>query len=52
MEAVALYDFHATAYYELSSKKGSILVINTEEDKNWFKAQQDGKDGLIPKNHI
>jgi len=33
MEAVALYDFHATAYYELSFKKGSILVINAEEDK-------------------
>jgi len=52
MEALALYDFHATAHDELSFKKGSILVINAEEDKNWFKAQQDGKDGLIPKDHI
>jgi len=52
MEAVALYDFHATAYDELSFKKGSILVINADEEKHWFKAQQDGKDGLIPKNYV
>jgi len=43
---------HATAHDELSFNKGSILVINAEEDKNWFKAQQDGKDGLIPQNYI
>jgi len=54
MEAVALHDFDATAHDELSFKKGSILkVLNTEEeDKNWFKAEQDGKDGLIPENYI
>ena len=52
MEAVALHDFHATRYDELSFKKGSILVINAEEDKNWFNAQQDGKDGMIPKNYV
>ncbi len=27
-------------------------VLNTEDDKHWFKAEQDGKDGLIPKNYI
>jgi len=52
MEAVALYDFHATAHDELSFNKGSILVINADAEKNWFKAQQDGKDGLIPKNYV
>lgn len=53
MEAIALHDFHATAEDELSFKKGSVLkVLNTEEDKHWYKAEQDGKDGLIPKNYI
>jgi len=52
MEAVALYDFHATADDELSFKKGSILVINPEETENWLNAQQDGKEGQIPKNYI
>eukprot|EP00731_Ephydatia_muelleri_P029022 Em0020g666a len=53
MEAIALHDFHATADDELSFKKGSVLkVLNMEEDKHWFKAEQDGRDGLIPKNYI
>ena len=53
MEAVALHDFHATAEDELSFKKGSVLkVLNTEKDKHWYKAEQDGKDGLIPNNYI
>ena len=30
----------------------SVQVLNTEEDKHWYKAEQDGKDGLIPKNYI
>lgn len=29
-----------------------LQVLNTEEDKHWYKAEQDGKDGLIPKNYI
>lgn len=29
-----------------------VQVLNTEEDKHWYKAEQDGKDGLIPKNYI
>ena len=55
MEAVALHDFHSKADDELSFKKGSILkVLSTEpeEDLNWYKAEQDGKEGLIPPNYI
>ncbi len=29
-----------------------VQVLNTEDDKHWFKAEQDGKDGLIPENYI
>ena len=39
----------------MSFKKGSILkVLSTEpeEDPNWCKAEQDGKEGLIPPNYI
>ena len=53
MEAVALHDFHARADDELSFKKGAILkVLNIEEDKHWYTAEQDGKEGLIPTNYI
>eukprot|EP00043_Microstomoeca_roanoka_P009515 m.90831 g.90831 ORF g.90831 m.90831 type:complete len:264 (+) comp14605_c0_seq2:284-1075(+) len=53
MEARALHDFNATQKDELSFAKGSIVkVINIDEDKNWFKAEQDGRTGYIPANYV
>jgi len=53
MEAVAKHDFKATAEDELSfGKDCKLIIINTEEDQNWFKACCDGKEGLIPNNYI
>jgi len=53
MEAKALHDFNASSQDELSFQKGSIVkVINNEDDKNWFKAEQDGRSGYIPANYV
>ena len=53
MEAVALYDFHATSTDELSFKKGSIVkVLNMEDEPSWWKAEQGGKEGLVPHNYV
>ncbi|XP_027141086.1 growth factor receptor-bound protein 2b isoform X2 [Larimichthys crocea] len=53
MEAIAKYDFKATAEDELSFKRGDVLkVLNEECDQNWYKAELNGKDGFIPKNYI
>ncbi|XP_060774547.1 growth factor receptor-bound protein 2a isoform X2 [Neoarius graeffei] len=53
MEAIAKYDFNATADDELSFKRGEILkVLNEECDQNWYKAELYGKEGFIPKNYI
>ncbi|XP_035470727.1 growth factor receptor-bound protein 2b isoform X2 [Scophthalmus maximus] len=53
MEAIAKYDFKATADDELSFKRGEVLkVLNEECDQNWYKAELSGKDGFIPKNYI
>ena len=53
MESVALHDFAATQKDELSFKKGDIVkVINIDEDKNWFKAELEGKTGYIPANYV
>lgn len=30
----------------------SFQVINIDEDKNWFKAELDGKTGYIPANYV
>ncbi|KAL7636677.1 UNVERIFIED_CONTAM: hypothetical protein RMT77_012426 [Armadillidium vulgare] len=53
MEAIAKHDFCATAEDELSFRKGSVLkVLNMEDDINWYRAELDGKEGLIPSNYI
>ncbi|XP_076459609.1 growth factor receptor-bound protein 2-like [Babylonia areolata] len=53
MEAIAKHDFIATAEDELSFKKGSILkILSKEDDKNWYRAEQDGREGYVPNNYI
>ncbi|CAB4002121.1 growth factor receptor-bound 2 [Paramuricea clavata] len=53
MEAVAKFQFKATADDELSFEKGSIVkVLNTENDENWYKAEVNGRDGFIPATYI
>lgn len=53
MEAEAKHDFTATADDELSFQKGNILkILSMDEDKNWYKAELDGKEGYIPSNYI
>ena len=37
----------------LSFRKGQILkVLNKEDDMNWYRAELDGQEGLIPSNYI
>lgn len=53
MEAVAKHDFNATADDELSFRRSQILkILNMEDDMNWYRAELDGKEGLIPSNYI
>lgn len=30
----------------------SLQVLNMEDDMNWFRAELDGREGLIPSNYI
>ena len=53
MEAVAIYSFKAASDDELSFTKGNILkIMDMKQDVNWYKAELDGKEGLVPKNYI
>jgi len=55
MEAVALHDFETNSAHddELPFRKGSTLkVLEMTSDMNWYKAEQDGREGFIPKNYI
>lgn len=48
-----MHDFQATAEDELSFQRGSILKILTmDDDANWYRAEQTGREGYIPCNYI
>ncbi|KAG7209781.1 hypothetical protein KM043_011400 [Ampulex compressa] len=53
MEAIAKHDFNATADDELSFRRSQILkILNMEDDMNWYRAELDSREGLIPSNYI
>ncbi|XP_060909828.1 GRB2-related adapter protein-like [Labrus mixtus] len=51
MEAMAKYDYEATVSDELSFRKGERLKI-LQTTGNWYKAERDGVEGIVPKNFI
>ncbi|XP_046551682.1 growth factor receptor-bound protein 2-like [Haliotis rubra] len=53
MEATCNHEFNATADDELSFSKNAVIkVLNMDEDKNWYKAEYQGKEGYVPANYI
>jgi len=55
MEAVALHKFTPDRAHEdeLPFEKRSVLkILNVNDDKNWYKAEQNGREGFVPKNYI
>lgn len=53
MEALALFDFDATQSDELSFKRGHILkILDMKTDQNWYTAEREGEEGLVPKPYI
>lgn len=52
MEARALYNFNATSPEEMSMTKNEIVKILSEEDKNWYQAEKNGIEGVVPANHL
>ncbi|KAK3574917.1 hypothetical protein QTP86_018981, partial [Hemibagrus guttatus] len=55
MEATGKFDFTATAGDELSFRKGDVIkaslnILGTKD--NWYRAEQHGLQGFVPKNYI
>lgn len=44
--ANALFD------YEISLSLFDWQILNMEDDMNWYRAELDGREGLIPSNYI
>ena len=53
MEAVALHDFQPSGDDELGFRKNQVLkILSMKGDSNWYKAELNGREGLIPNNYI
>ena len=48
------FDFEAAGEDELSFSKGDVLNIidNSDELNGWWKAEKDGKTGLVPSQYF
>ncbi|XP_056019309.1 uncharacterized protein LOC125671809 isoform X43 [Ostrea edulis] len=51
-KAKALYTFNAQNPRELSFKKGDILYLLRQVDKNWFEGERFGRKGIFPFNYV
>lgn len=44
--------FGVVCWQVLSRMSGKLQILNMEDDMNWYRAELDGKEGLIPSNYI
>ncbi|KAL3877385.1 hypothetical protein ACJMK2_035100 [Sinanodonta woodiana] len=51
-KAKAIYNFTAQNPRELSFKKGDIIYLTRQVDKNWFEGERHGRLGIFPVNYI
>ncbi|XP_021696684.1 uncharacterized protein LOC5576943 isoform X2 [Aedes aegypti] len=50
--ARALYNFQGQSARELSFKKGDIIYLRRQIDKNWYEGEHNAMIGLLPANYI
>ncbi|KAH9502336.1 hypothetical protein Btru_073485 [Bulinus truncatus] len=51
-KAKAVYNFTAQNPRELSFRKGDILYLLRQIDKNWFEGEHHGRSGIFPVNYV
>ncbi|XP_065086410.1 uncharacterized protein CAP isoform X3 [Ochlerotatus camptorhynchus] len=50
--ARALYNFQGQSARELTFKKGDIIYLRRQIDKNWYEGEHNAMIGLLPANYI
>ncbi|CAE1256922.1 SORBS1 [Acanthosepion pharaonis] len=51
-KAKVLYHFSAQNPKELSLRKGDIVYLHRQLDKNWFEGERHGRVGIFPVNYV
>lgn len=46
------FDFQAQSPKELTLKKGDIVYIHKEVDRNWLEGEHHGRLGIFPANYV
>lgn len=52
MEAVARFDFQAESNSELPLNRGDVVKILDTSDAQWYKAENNSRNGYVPSNYI
>lgn len=50
--AKALYNFIGQSSRELTFRKGDIIFVRRQVDKNWFEGEHNAMVGLFPVNYV
>ena len=50
--ARALYNFVGQSAKELTFKKGDVIFVRRQIDKNWYEGEQNAMVGLFPANYV
>lgn len=48
----ALYNYKGKSTRELPIKKGDILVLLSDSNKDWWKVELNGKQGFVPATYV
>lgn len=48
----ALYNYRGKSSRELPIRKGDILVLVNDGNKDWWKVELNGKQGFVPANYV
>lgn len=48
----ALFDFNAESAKEISLKKGDVVLISRQLDKNWYEGEKNGCIGIFPISYV
>lgn len=48
----ALYSYKGKSSRELAMKKGDLLVLLSDSNKDWWKVELNGKQGFVPATYV
>ncbi|XP_064625644.1 serine/arginine repetitive matrix protein 2-like isoform X32 [Lineus longissimus] len=51
-KAKALYSFKSQSQKELSFRKGDVIYLTRQVDKNWYEGEHHGHRGIFPVNYV